>query len=263
LAFVELGCLAIYLFPRTAVLGAILLTGYLGGATATHVRIGDMFLPPILVGVLVWLGLFFRDERLRVLLPWRCASSPADAPRGGCLPALAKTFLVLLVLVLLLAALIEAQPADFRISRSATIDAPPAKVFEQVNDFRKWEAWSPWLKADPTAKVTLEGPPTGKDAVYKWAGNDQVGQGMMTLTESRPNELVKIKLQFIKPFENIVDTAFTFKEKDNKTVITWTMSGQRDFQGKAMGLFMDPYIGGKFDEGLAKMKSIAESKKGE
>jgi DoxX-like family len=71
LAIVELTCTLIYLIPQTAVLGAILLTGYLGGATATHVRVGDPFFGPIVFGVLVWLGLFLRDARLRALLPLR------------------------------------------------------------------------------------------------------------------------------------------------------------------------------------------------
>ncbi|HEY4310054.1 MAG TPA: DoxX family protein [Pirellulales bacterium] len=67
----ELACVALYLFPRTAVLGAILLTGYLGGATATHVRVGEPFFAAIIVGVLVWLGLLLRDARLRELVPLR------------------------------------------------------------------------------------------------------------------------------------------------------------------------------------------------
>ena len=71
IACVEVVCVIIYLVPRTAVLGAILLTGYLGGATATHVRIGQPFYPPVAVGVLVWLGLYLRDSRLRALIPWR------------------------------------------------------------------------------------------------------------------------------------------------------------------------------------------------
>jgi hypothetical protein len=64
-------CAIIYAIPQTAVLGAILLAAYLGGATATHVRIGEPFFFPILVAVLAWLGLFLRDERLRELVPWR------------------------------------------------------------------------------------------------------------------------------------------------------------------------------------------------
>ena len=71
IGIVELACATLYVVPRTSVLGAILLTAYLGGATATHVRIGEPFFMPILLGVLVWGGLFLRDERLRVLLPLR------------------------------------------------------------------------------------------------------------------------------------------------------------------------------------------------
>lgn len=71
IGILEIVCTVIYVIPRTSVLGAILLTGYLGGATATHVRIGDQFFAPIVLGVLVWLGLFLRDGRLRALLPLR------------------------------------------------------------------------------------------------------------------------------------------------------------------------------------------------
>jgi hypothetical protein len=71
LGILELGCTTIYLIPRTAVLGAILLTGYLGGAIATHVRIGEPYFLQAGLGVLVWLGLYLRDARLRALLPLR------------------------------------------------------------------------------------------------------------------------------------------------------------------------------------------------
>jgi hypothetical protein len=71
IAILELGCTLLYAIPQTAVLGAILLTGYLGGATATHVRIDDPFFGPVIGGVLVWLGVFLRDRRLRELMPWR------------------------------------------------------------------------------------------------------------------------------------------------------------------------------------------------
>jgi hypothetical protein len=67
----ELTCTLLYVIPRTSVLGAILLTGYLGGATASHVRVGDSFIAPVVFGVLVWLGLFLRDARIRALIPLR------------------------------------------------------------------------------------------------------------------------------------------------------------------------------------------------
>lgn len=71
LGIVELTCTVLYVIPQTSVLGAILLTGYLGGATATHVRVGDAWFAPVIFGVLVWLGLFLRDARLRAIVPWR------------------------------------------------------------------------------------------------------------------------------------------------------------------------------------------------
>jgi hypothetical protein len=71
LGILELACAVLYAIPKTAVLGAILLTGYLGGAIATHVRIGDLFVAQCLLGVLVWLGLYLREPRLRALIPVR------------------------------------------------------------------------------------------------------------------------------------------------------------------------------------------------
>ena len=71
LGILELTCTLLYVIPRTSVLGAILLAAYLGGATATHVRVGDPFYMPVLLGVLVWAGLYLRDPRLRALLPLR------------------------------------------------------------------------------------------------------------------------------------------------------------------------------------------------
>ncbi len=72
LGIIELACAVLYVIPQTSVLGAVLLTGYLGGATATHVRVGDdTWFAPVMIGGFVWLGLFLRDSRLRTLIPWR------------------------------------------------------------------------------------------------------------------------------------------------------------------------------------------------
>ncbi|MBL8892118.1 MAG: DoxX family protein [Planctomycetaceae bacterium] len=70
IGIVELACVLVYLYPRTAILGAVLLTGYLGGATATHVRINDPFFGPVVIGMLVWLAIYLREPRVRELLPW-------------------------------------------------------------------------------------------------------------------------------------------------------------------------------------------------
>lgn len=72
IAIIELGCVVVYLIPRTAVLGAILMTGLLGGATVTNLRVGDpLYFVPVLLGILAWAGLFLRDSRLRALIPLR------------------------------------------------------------------------------------------------------------------------------------------------------------------------------------------------
>ena len=71
IGIVEFICAALYVIPRTSVLGAVLLTGYLGGATASHVRIGESFIAPLIVGTLVWIGMFLREDRLRAFLPWK------------------------------------------------------------------------------------------------------------------------------------------------------------------------------------------------
>src|SRR5690242_20234947 len=99
-----------------------------------------------------------------------------------------KIVLALVVIVGALAGYVSTKPNEFRVERSATIAASPDAVFEHVNDFRKWEAWSPWAKLDPTAKNSFEGTESGKGAVFKWVGNDKVGEGAMTIVDSQPPE---------------------------------------------------------------------------
>lgn len=173
-----------------------------------------------------------------------------------------KILLGLVLLIAIFVAVVSLQPNDFRISRSAVIAAPPQKLFDQVNDFHNWEAWSPWVKLDPNAKIAYEGPSSGVGAIFKWVGNNQVGEGSNTIIESRPGELVKIRLDFIKPFPGTSTAEFTFKPEGEKTWVTWSMYGKNDFIGKAMSLVMncDKMVGGQFEKGLAGLKRIAEAK---
>jgi uncharacterized protein YndB with AHSA1/START domain len=174
---------------------------------------------------------------------------------------LKKVALALAVLVLAFVVYVALQPSDFRVARSATFEAPAADVFAQVNDLHKWQAWSPWAKLDPAAKATFEGPPSGPGAVFKWDGNSQVGAGTMTVTESRPGELVRIKLDFVKPMAATSTTEFTFKPQGNQTTVTWAMFGQNNFISRAFCMFMnqDKMVGGAFEQGLANMKAIVEA----
>lgn len=173
---------------------------------------------------------------------------------------LIKILAVVAVLVVVLVVVIAMRPSHFRIVRTATIAAPPEAVFEQVNDFRNWQAWSPWEKKDPAMRRTYEGPPAGRGAVYAWAGNKEVGEGRMTLTESRTAELVRIRLDFLKPFAATHETEFTFEPRGEQTHVTWAMTGRNAFAAKAFCMFMDmdKMVGGDFEQGLAAMKTVTE-----
>jgi len=169
--------------------------------------------------------------------------------------------LIGIVVVLgLLAIIVAMQPAAFRLERQAAMAAPPAKVFAQVNDFHNWRNWSPWEKIDPNLQRNYEGATSGEGAKYHWLGNKQVGEGQMTITASRPNELVNIKLEFLKPFRATNLTEFKFKPAGDGTTVTWTMTGERNFMMKAFGMLcsMDKIVGKQFDEGLANMKAVVE-----
>src|SRR5437773_642834 len=119
---------------------------------------------------------------------------------------LKKLLLGLVVIVVVFAAIVSLQPSHYRVERTASISAPAAAVFTQVNDFHHWDAWSPWAKRDPAAKATFEGPPAGTGAIFRWAGNKEVGEGNMTITESHSSDLIRIKLEFLKPFASTCAT---------------------------------------------------------
>ena len=168
--------------------------------------------------------------------------------------------IVLAITVVVFVMVVAMQPSDFRITRSATISAPAPAVFAQVNELHKWEAWSPWAKLDPAARNSYEGPSAGTGAVFRWAGNNKVGAGSMTITESRPYELIRFKLEFLKPFKATNTAEFIFKPEGKQTTVTWSMYGKNNFISRAVGLFMDcdKMVGGQFEQGLAQMKSMVE-----
>lgn len=170
---------------------------------------------------------------------------------------------VLVAALAVFAIVVAMQPSEFQIARTATMTARPRAVFDQVNDLRKWDAWSPWAKLDPDAKVAFEGPPAGPGAVFKWSGNDKIGEGRMMVTESRPASLVKLKIEFVKPFEGSNVTEFGFKPEGNRTAVTWNVAGRTDnIIAKAVCLVMGMQwmLGGQMEQGLAQMKSVVEGR---
>jgi hypothetical protein len=176
---------------------------------------------------------------------------------------LIKILIIIAALVVVLLIVAALRPADFRVARSIIISVPPAAAFAQVNDFHKWGAWNPWAKMDPAMKETYDGAPSGTGAIYSWSGNKNVGAGRMTLTESRPVESIRIKLEFLKPFAATNTAEFTFQPNGNQTVVTWSMFGKSNFICKLMGLFMsmDKMVGTQFEKGLADLKAVSETAK--
>lgn len=174
---------------------------------------------------------------------------------------LEKILIGLAVALILLVVVVALQPAEYRVSRRATIAAPSAEVFAHVNDLHRFQTWNPFARMDPAARTTFDGPPAGVGAGLAWSGNAQMGEGRMTITESRPHELVRIRLDFVRPFRSTALAEFTFTPQDGGSVVTWSMTGRRNFVTKAIGLLvsMDRMVGGQFEQGLATLKASAEA----
>lgn len=168
----------------------------------------------------------------------------------------------LVLLVATFVVVVWLQPDDYRLTRSTVIAAPAAAVFARVNDLRKWDDWSPWAKVDPNARVTFSGPQAGVGASFRWDGNDKVGAGTMTITESKPDQRVATRTDFVKPFAGTSHSDFIFSQSGDQTNVIWTMSGTHNFIGKAMCLVMsmETMLGPDFERGLAQLKQVSEGK---
>jgi len=170
-----------------------------------------------------------------------------------------KIALGLVAVVVLFVGFVATRPANYRVTRTVTVTAPPDVVRAQIVDFKKWRAWSPWDKLDPKQTSTYGGPETGKDATYAWSGNDDVGEGNMKILGVTP-ERVDVDLNFIRPFKSHSTVDFTLKATGAATEVTWGMDGTNDFMGKLFCVFvdMDQMLGKDFMEGLTALKKVSE-----
>lgn len=174
-----------------------------------------------------------------------------------------KILLGIVAAIALFAAYVALFAPDVYFERTVTIAAPAPAVFEQVNDLRKWEAWSPWAKLDPNSKAEFSGPPAGEGTAMRWSGNDKVGEGKMTVVESKPAEKISIRVDFVKPYEGTGKSEFFFRPAGNQTQVTWGMSGESGFIARAMCLILNmrKEMETTMDKGLASMKQVAEAGK--
>lgn len=169
--------------------------------------------------------------------------------------------LALAIVAILLFVIIAGQPDEFKVVRTANVAAPPENVFPRVNELKQWDAWSPWAKIDPNCKIVFEGPAAGSGASFTWSGNKKVGEGKMTITESTPSSLIRLRLEFLRPFKATNTAEFQFTSEGGQTLVTWSMTGKNNFPFKVFGLFMDcdTMVGKDFEKGLASLKSVVES----
>lgn len=176
-----------------------------------------------------------------------------------------KLALIITGLLGAFAVVVAMQPDTYKVTRSISIAAPAETIFPLVNNYHRWDAWSPWAKLDPNMKVDFSGPEAGGvGATYSWKGNSDVGAGKMTTLEANPGRELKIQLEFTEPFADTSNTIFTLTPSADlkSTTVTWDIAGNANFISKAMCLFvsMDSMIGPDFEKGLASLKALAESK---
>ncbi len=170
---------------------------------------------------------------------------------------------VLIIVAIAVAALLAYaafKPDTFRLSRSATVDAPPDKVFALINDLRQFNTWNPFAKLDPQNGITYDAVTVGVGGAYNWQG-EKSGAGRMQITESVPGQRMSAKLDFSKPFEahNVVD--FTIQPQGDKAcTVTWAMHGPMPYLNRLVTTFfdMDKTVGKDFAAGLANLKALAE-----
>lgn len=155
---------------------------------------------------------------------------------------------------------VSTRPAAFSMARSSVIGGPANKVFALVNDFRRWIEWSPWEHLDPNLRRTFDGAETGAGAIYHWLGNKKAGEGRMTILESKANEKIVIRLEFIKPFSSVYTTTFEFHGENGGTRVVWRMEGKNNFMSKLWGVFMDieKMIGKDFEKGFKGMNEAVK-----
>jgi len=177
---------------------------------------------------------------------------------------LAVIAVIIVVAVAALLGYAATKPDTFAVQRSARIKAQPETIYALIEDFHRWNVWSPYEKLDPAMTRNYSGAATGKGSIYEWSGNSKAGAGRMEITDTTPPSKIVMSLDFTKPFKTSNIVEFTFEPDGDATKVTWTMHGPSPFISKVMGtLFdMDKMIGKDFETGLADLKAASEKQAG-
>lgn len=145
-------------------------------------------------------------------------------------------------------------------SRSASIDAPPEKIFPLINDIKNFNEWNPFAKQDPTIVISYNGPQSGKGATYSWDSKGKAGKGSLAITDAASPSRVNLRLDMEKPMEGHPNVVFALEPRGAATEVTWTMAGPNPYINRIFSTIfnMDKMIGGTFAAGLSDLKALAE-----
>jgi hypothetical protein len=168
---------------------------------------------------------------------------------------------VVVVLVAALLAVAASKPDNFQVQRSTTIVAPPETIYPLISNWQNFLAWSPFEK-DPAMKRNFAGTASGKGAIYEWDGNSKVGAGRIEIVEAAAPSMLRMRLDMLRPMQAQNMVEFTLAPAGAATEVIWAMQGKVTFMGKLMSLVMncEKMCGTQFEEGLAKLKSVAEQR---
>lgn len=150
------------------------------------------------------------------------------------------------------------RPVPISIERSTTINVPIEEVYAKVSDFNEWPKWSPWLIAQPDAKIGVSGDGKKVGDIYSWSG-ELIGEGELEHRVVDPNKGLGMEIRFTKPFKSKSSVGFEFAKVDGDTPgtkVTWTMKGKMP---KVMKDIMQTMIGMDYDRGLAMLKALSET----
>ncbi len=182
---------------------------------------------------------------------------------GGSISYITKALIVLVIGIAVFMGYIAFQDPNYKLSREISIDAPAEKIFPYLNNAKLFEAWSPWSKLDPKAKMTYSGSAEGVGSVTSWVDGEKLGTGSATIIESVPSKSVTTKLVFVKPFTMEQTAVISIEPKEGKSVVTWSVTGQNTFLCRVVCFFMsqEKMIGPIFDQGLSNLKNLTETAK--
>lgn len=172
-----------------------------------------------------------------------------------------KILIGLGLIVTVILAIAAFKSPEMSVSREIIIAAAPDAIFPYINNSRKSYEWMPWAEGDPEIEINFTGPDEGIGSISSWNG-EQMGSGKSEVVESITNQVVKTQLVYTKPFEMSQLAEISLTPVSSGTKVVWSVSGHNNYFFRLMGVFMDcdKMIGGEFEKGLNKLKTIVESK---